>query len=409
MKHFDIPNYYKSNLISRIKELRKDDDPRKKNISPTKLDFGPVRFFIARHFGFCFGVENAIEIAYRTIEENPGKNIYLLSEMIHNPGVNGDLLNRGLKFIFNTSGWQLIDWDELKKEDIVLIPAFGTTLEIEQALRKKELFIETFDTTCPFVEKVWNRSHSLGEQGYTIIIHGKYFHEETRATFSHSIRNAPAVIVRDLEEAKILCSFILGKKGKEEFYEFFKGRLSTGFDFEKDLSRLGVVNQTTMLASETQEIADLLKDTMIKMYGAESIKDHYADTSDTLCYATYDNQEATYGLLEQPADFAVVVGGYNSSNTSHIVELCEQKIKTYFVSSEEKIISKNLISHFNIHEKKEVETNNYIPEKDVVDILLTSGASCPDAVVERVMLKLLSYFKGTRSIESVTNELFSEN
>ncbi len=409
MKHFEIPKYYKSNLISQIKEFRKEFDPRKKDISPIKLDFGPVRFFIARHFGFCFGVENAIEIAYKTIDQNPEKKIYLLSEMIHNPGVNNDLMNRGLKFIFNTSGRQLIDWDELKKDDIVLIPAFGTTLEIEQTLKEKGLFIETYDTTCPFVEKVWNRSSLLGGQGYTIIIHGKYFHEETRATFSHSIRNAPAVIVRDLKEIEFLCASILGKKNKEEFYEFFKGRFSSNFDFVKDLIKVGVVNQTTMLASETQEIADLLKDTMIKKYGAENLKDHFADTSDTLCYATYDNQEATYGLLGQPADFAVVVGGYNSSNTSHIVELCEQKLKTFFISSEDKIISDRTISHFNIHEKRELITDGYIPEKDVVDILLTSGASCPDAVVERVMLKLLSYFKNTRGIEAVMNELFFEN
>jgi 4-hydroxy-3-methylbut-2-enyl diphosphate reductase len=409
VKHFEIPNYYKSNLISKIKKFRGDLDPRKKNISPTKLDFGPVRFFIARHFGFCFGVENAIEIAYKTIEENPGKRVFLLSEMIHNPGVNDDLINRGIKFIFNTSGRQLIDWDKLNKEDIILIPAFGTTIEIERMLREKGLFIEAYDTTCPFVEKVWNRSHSLGEQGYTIIIHGKYFHEETRATFSHSVRNAPAIIVRDLKETKILCSFILGKRSKEEFYEFFKGRISIGFNFEKDLAKLGVVNQTTMLASETQEIADYIKDTMTLKYGKENLKDHYADTSDTLCYATYDNQEATYGLLEQPADFAIVVGGYNSSNTTHIVELCEKKIKTYFISSEEKIISDKQISHFDIHHRKEIETENYIPKKDKVDILLTSGASCPDAVVDRVLQKIHSYFQNTLCVEDVLNELFKSN
>lgn len=403
MKHFDIPLYYKSSLISKIKEFRKDFDPRKKDVSPTKLDFGPVRFFIARHFGFCYGVENAIEIAYKTIEDNPDKRIFLLSEMIHNPGVNNDLIGRGVQFIMDTSGKQLIDWNELKKDDIVLIPAFGTTIEVERKLREIGLFVETYDTTCPFVEKVWNRSAALGKEDYTIIIHGKHYHEETRATFSHSIQNAPSVIVRDLNETKVLCSFFLGERNKEEFYEIFKGKYSEGFDVEKNLTKVGVVNQTTMLASETQEIADCLKTTMIKKYGKETLKEHFADTSDTLCYATYDNQEATYGLLKQPADFAIVVGGYNSSNTSHIVELCEQKIKTYFVSSEEKIISDKLIRHFDIHQKKEFETKNYIPKKDKVDILLTSGASCPDAVVDRVLQKILSFFDEHRSIEEVTN------
>ncbi len=409
MKKFDIPVYYKSTIISRIKEFRRDSDPRRNDVAPTELDFGPVRFFIARHFGFCYGVENAIEIAYKTIEDNPDKRIFLLSEMIHNPGVNQDLTNRGVRFIMDTSSKQSIAWNELNKDDIVLIPTFGTTIEVENKLREIGLFVETYDTTCPFVEKVWNRSAALGKEDYTIIIHGKHNHEETRATLSHSTQNAPSVIVRDLNETKILCSFILGERNKEEFYEIFKEKYSEGFDVKKDLLKVGVVNQTTMLASETQEIADCLKTTMIKKYGKENLKEHFADTSDTLCYATYDNQEATYGLLVQPADFAIVVGGYNSSNTTHIVELCEQKIKTYFISSEEKIISDKLISHFDIHQKKEIETENYLPKKDRVDILLTSGASCPDAVVDRVLQKIHSYFQNTRSVEAVLDELFKSN
>jgi 4-hydroxy-3-methylbut-2-enyl diphosphate reductase len=169
------------------------------------------------------------------------------------------------------------------------------------------------------------------------------------------------------------------------------------------LVRVGVVNQTTMLATETQEIADLLKETMIKKYGVENLKNHFADTRDTLCYATNDNQDATYGLLEVTTDFAIVVGGYNSSNTGHIVELCEQKLKTYFISSPEKIISKEIISHFDLHSKSEKETRNYIPEKSIVNILLTSGASCPDAVVEAVMRKILSFFNDIKDIDEVVN------
>ena len=401
MKKFDIPNVYKSSFIARIKNARRDLDPRKKDFTPTLLDFGPVRFYLARHFGFCYGVENAIEIAYKTIEENPGKRIYLLSEMIHNPGVNSDLEKLGVKFMMDTSGKQLIEWTELSKNDIVIIPAFGTTLEIEKILNEIGINPYRYNTTCPFVEKVWNRSEQLGNENYTVIIHGKSYHEETRATFSHSRTNATSLIVRDIEETKLLIDFILNKRYVKEFYELFAGKYSDGFNVENDLRKVGVVNQTTMLATETQSIADLLKETMIKKYGVENLKDHFADTRDTLCYATNDNQEATYGLLKEKADFAIVVGGYNSSNTSHIVELCEEKLPTFFISSEEKILSAKTIKHFNIHHHKEIETETYSPKKEVVNILLTSGASCPDAVVEAVLKKIHSFYLNTKSIEEV--------
>lgn len=403
MKKFDIPNVYRSSFITRIKNARKDSDPRKKDFTPTLLNFGQVRFYLARHFGFCYGVENAIEIAYKTIEANPGKQIYLLSEMIHNPGVNNDLQNLGVKFIMDTSGKQLIDWTQLSKDDIVIIPAFGTTVEIEQKLNEIGINPYHFNTTCPFVEKVWNRSEQLGSENYTIVIHGKHTHEETRATFSHSKTKAASVIVRDIEETKLLASFIIGDKSEDEFNQTFSGRFSDGFDFKEDLQKIGVVNQTTMLATETQAIADLLKDTMIKKYGVEDIKNHFADTRDTLCYATNDNQEATYGLLKEKADFAIVVGGYNSSNTSHIVELCEEKLPTYFISSEEKILSDKSILHFDLRNHKEIETENYLPAKEVVDIILTSGASCPDAVVEAVLRKIHSFFPKTKNVDEVVN------
>ncbi|MFN3872253.1 MAG: 4-hydroxy-3-methylbut-2-enyl diphosphate reductase [Ignavibacterium sp.] len=405
MKKFEIPQFYRSSFITRIKNARKDLDPRKKDFTPTKLDFGPVRFFLARHFGFCYGVENAIEIAYKTIEENPEKRIFLLSEMIHNPGVNLDLQKLGVKFLMDTTGNNIIDWNELTKEDIVIIPAFGTTLEIERKLNEVGIDPYRYNTTCPFVEKVWNRSEQLGKQNYTVIIHGKHYHEETRATFSHSKTSAPSVIVRDLNEAKILSSFILNERPAEDFYKLFTGKYSEGFDVEKDLERVGVVNQTTMLATETQEIADHLRNIMIKKYGEENLKDHFADTRDTLCYATNDNQEATYGLLQEKADFAIVVGGYNSSNTSHIVELCEENLPTYFISSEEKIISSSHIKHFDIHSHQEKETFGFIPRKDKVDIILTSGASCPDAVVEAVLRKIHSFFDGAKDIDTLLNEI----
>ncbi|MBW7842900.1 MAG: 4-hydroxy-3-methylbut-2-enyl diphosphate reductase, partial [Ignavibacterium sp.] len=405
MKSFNIPSVYRSSFITRIKNSRKDSDPRKKDFSPTLLDFGAVRFYLARHFGFCYGVENAIEIAYKTIEENPDKRIFLLSEMIHNPGVNQDLKNLGVKFLMDTSGKQLIEWGELTNEDIVIIPAFGTTLEIEEKLNELGIDPYQYNTTCPFVQRVWTRSTQLGKEDFTVIIHGKSYHEETRATFSHSNTNAKSLIIRDLDEAKQLSSFILGGIGEQEFYEIFKEKYSKGFNAKRDLEKVGVVNQTTMLATETQAIADLLRETMIKRYGVNEIKNHFADTRDTLCYATNDNQDATYGLLEVEADFAIVVGGYNSSNTSHIVEICEQKLSTYFISSEKKILSDTVISHFDLHNRQEIQTNNFIPQKDIITILLTSGASCPDAVVESVLRKIHSYFPYAQDVDEVIESL----
>jgi 4-hydroxy-3-methylbut-2-enyl diphosphate reductase len=405
MKKFDIPVHYKSSFITQIKNSRKLGDPRKKDFSPTLLDFGPVRFYLARHFGFCYGVENAIEIAYKTIEENPGKRFFLLSEMIHNPEVNHDLLSMGVRFIMDTSGNQLVAWEEIKSDDIIIIPAFGTTVEIEKKLNKLGINPYRYNTTCPFVEKVWNRSADLGREGFTVIIHGKHYHEETRATFSHSIQNSPSVIVRNQEETKFLADVISGEKTENDFYEFFNGKHSKGFNVKTDLNKVGVVNQTTMLATETQEIADMLKETMIRVYGIDNINEHFADTRDTLCYATNDNQDATYGLLEVDADFAIVVGGYNSSNTTNIVKICEEEIKTYFIDSAERIISEKEINHFDVPKQAVVLSNNYLPLKYPVEILLTSGASCPDAVVEAVIRRIVLFFENAKDIDSVVNDV----
>lgn len=401
MKSFDIPTTYRSSFISQIKNKRKSEDPRKKDFSPSLLDFGPVQFIIARHFGFCYGVENAIERAYKAVEENPGKRIFLLSQMIHNPSVNEDLQAMGIQFIMDTQGNQFVEWRDLKPDDLVLIPAFGTTLEIESILREIGIEIEKYDTTCPFVTKVWKQSAKLGEANYTVVIHGKHKHEETRATFSHSSKEAPSVVVKNMEEAQKLGSYILGEKDLADFMEDFGNQISPNFNPKTDLEHIGVVNQTTMLASETQAIADYFKQTLIERYGQENISDHFADTRDTLCYATNDNQQATYALLEEEADFAIVVGGYNSSNTSHLVELCEQKLSTYYISSQDKIISPTEIEHFNFHESKIERTLNFIPDKKPLRIILTSGASCPDAIVDGVIQRIISFFPNSRSLEEV--------
>jgi 4-hydroxy-3-methylbut-2-enyl diphosphate reductase len=403
MKSFDIPAHYRSNIITPLKEFRRKRDKLKRDFTPTLLDFGPIRFYVARHFGFCYGVENAVEIAYKAIAENPDKRIFLLSEMIHNPDVNADLQSRGVRFIMDTAGRQLIHWSELTPADVVIIPAFGTTLEIQQQLTAIGLDVAKYDTTCPFVEKVWNKAGQIGKKDYTIVVHGKPSHEETRATFSHSKENGATIVVKDMAQTRRLAMYITGELPVEQFYTEFAGQFSTGFDPERDLQRIGVVNQTTMLASDTQGIADYLKQVMIDKYGLEpdQVEAHFANTRDTLCYATNDNQDATYALLTYQADFAIVAGGYNSSNTSHIVELCEEKFTTYFIESEKKILSDTLIRHYDSHKKQEVVTEQFLPATRPVSVLLTCGASCPDAVVEGIMLKLVGYFPNALPVDQV--------
>ena len=404
MKAFNVPEFYRSPIINQIKLYRKLQDPRKKDNSPTLLDFGPVQFLIARHFGFCFGVENAIEISFRAIDENPGKRIFLLSQMIHNPEVNKDLTDRGVQFLQDTNGEQIISFDTLTSDDVVIIPAFGAPLNIIDILEKKQVKTEAYNTTCPFVERVWKKSETIGKNDYTIIIHGKANHEETRSTFSRSDMHSRAIIVRDMSESKLLSEYILGKKPKEQFKIDFKDRYSENLDLEKDLQRLGVINQTTMLASETQAIADYFKKIMIQKYGIENIVNHFADTRDTLCYATNENQDATYGLLNEQADLAIVVGGYNSSNTSHLVELCERKFKTYFISSEKEIIDINTINHYDYHHKKHLTSTSFLPNKKPLRIILTSGASCPDSVIEGVIHKINSFYTDTITVEEALSK-----
>ncbi len=410
-RQFNIPIFYKSRMISRVKKSRQLQDPRKQDLAPTVLDFGPVRFILARHFGFCFGVENAVEIAYRTLEEHTDRRIFFLSEMIHNPDVNQDLQERGVRFIFSSTGEHLIGWEELTPDDIVVVPAFGASIEMQEALAARGLDPYTYNTTCPFVERVWKRSAQLGKRGYAVVVHGKASHEETRATFSHSIQNAPTVVVRNLEEAHILADIIRGKRDREAFFAHFGHKCSEGFDPDRDLKRIGVVNQTTMLASETKQVVQILRQALADRYGQDDYRqddsgqddldEAFADTSDTLCYATNENQHATYALIEHGADLGLVVGGYNSSNTSHIVELCQEAMPTYFIQGAKDLVSEDRISHFALRTQGVVTTTPWLPKQRPLDIALTCGASCPDAIVDTVLLRVLEFFAATRTLEDV--------
>lgn len=407
MKTFEIPSVYKSSVISNLKEKRRAADKLKKDFSPSKIKLGNIELIISRHFGFCYGVENAVEIAYKTIAENKGKKIYLLSEMIHNPGVNEDLQSQGVEFLMDTKGNELIPFSGLSQDEIVIVPAFGTTLEIENKLKAQGINLYKYDTTCPFVEKVWNKAAQIGERGYTVIVHGKPSHEETRATFSHSQNNTKTVVVNDMNEAIKLAAYIRAEKSNEEFGAEFGSQASVGFDVKKDLVRFGVVNQTTMLASETQAIADYLKNELINHYklSAEQVPAHYASTRDTLCYATNDNQDATKALCEEEADFAVVIGGYNSSNTIHLVELLEEKFKTFFVENQTKFNLDGEISHFDIHKNEIMESELPGLNQDGLKIIVTCGASCPDAVVESTIKKIMEVYGVKLSLEEGINQI----
>lgn len=398
-KEFNIPRSYRSDIIGQIKRRRSEADSRKENLQSTLLDLGPVVFHIARFFGFCYGVENAIEIAYRALEENPGKRIFLLSEMIHNPHVNSDLLGRGVRFLQTAEGKEIIPFSELKGDDVVIVPAFGTTKEIFDALTALGIDPQSYNATCPFVEKVWKRGRQLAQQGYTIVIHGKHTHEETRATFSHIRLNGPSVVVRDQQEAELLARYVRGESPVEQFERDFQGKFSAGFNPGRDLTRLGVVNQTTMLAEETHEIAALMKQALVDRFGSETISEHYADTRDTLCYATSENQRAMKGLLRDEADLAIVVGGYNSSNTSHLVELCEGKLPVYYVKDAGEIVSSDEIRHLVLPEKQVAVTKGWLPHKEQVHILISAGASCPDAMVEAVIARVASLYPTTVALE----------
>ncbi len=403
-KQYDLGQYaalYHSQIFAKLKGLQAPKD----RMEPFFLDFGPVRFEVARHFGFCKGVENAIEVAYETLADNPGRRVFMISELIHNSFVNEDLKARGLRFIKTAKGKQLIPWQELRADDIVITPAFGATLEDQFRLEAIGVDIQRWNATCRFVENVWFRAQELGEQGYSIIVHGKFRHEETLATRSHSQKYAPTIVVKNKEEAQKLGEIILGKRPLTEFEPLFGDKCSKGFDPYRHLERVAVVNQTTMLATETAEIADYFKQVMAEKHPQEGDLDfRIANTRDTLCYATKNNQSATLRLLEQPADFAIVIGGRNSSNTSHLVELCEMRLPTYFIASERDIKSAHHLLHYDFHLQEERNVFNFIPKKRPVRILLTSGASCPDAIVEHVLMRLLSFFPYTRNLDEVLAE-----
>ena len=395
MKSFNVPSFYRSPLISKIKLHLKSQDPHRKSKRPFLINTERFSLLIARHFGFCYGVENAIDIAFKALNEHSGKSIYLISEMIHNPQVNQDLIKRGVRFLHDTLGKSLIPIDTLQPDDVVIIPAFGASVPVLNQLKASGVKLHTYDATCPFVERVWNRAEKLGSSQFTILVHGTHDHEETRATFSRAVlQNTPVLILRTLEEAHCIAQWIKNPPSFFEFEQRFKGRYSPGFNPQTDFTRMGVINQTTMLASETQTIAEIIKQALQSHYGVSNLSNHFADTRDTLCYATNENQESVIQLRDEKPDMVFVVGGYNSSNTSHLAELCESVCPTFFIEAAN-CIQTDTIAHFNFHEKVIIQTA--WPKLLNPRIGITSGASCPDAVIESVMYRIAEHFNYTES------------
>jgi 4-hydroxy-3-methylbut-2-enyl diphosphate reductase len=422
---------YQSRLCEAIKVLARTNE--RSASKPATLDFGAVRYIIPSHFGFCLGVKNAIERAYETLAENPGRRVFMLSELIHNPFVNEDLLRRGLRFLqtdkglpFGTDGRiapaggpDPLLWDTLTSDDIVIIPAFGATDDDKKRLVRKGIRVAQFDATCMLVEKVWKAARAFGREGYSIIIHGKSEHEETKATFSNTRRHAPSIIIRNLEEAKMLGDFIAvpTEAKRMALLTRFVGLHTPGFDPARHLDRIAVVNQTTLLMNETASIIDYFKSLFVAKYGEHAGPDHVGGASkkDTLCYATQVNQDALQRALAEPLDAAFILGGKNSSNTYQLYRLCQQKLgpRAFFIQSEANISSRDELTHYVFPSAGpgkggHMEVHPLWPGDDTPKhVLITGGASCPDGLVQQVVTRINSFFppQRLRTIEAVLADL----
>lgn len=368
-----VISHYRSELVERIRA--------KGNM----LRAGDLTVKLAKEFGFCYGVERAIDLAYAARKNYPpDKPIYLLGEIIHNPEVNDQIRNMGIQIISPKPTQDEID--RLHSGDVVIIPAFGTEVSTRKSLEAKGC--DLVDTTCGDVMSVWKRVRQYSTENVTSIIHGKAKHEETKATTSQAraYGSGHYLVVFTLAETDYVCNYILNGGNKEEFLEKFKGAYSNGFDPDIHLTAVGVANQTTMLRGETEEVQRRIKNVMIQKYGADQIEKHFR-FFDTICGATQDRQDALEKLLREPMDLLLVIGGYNSSNTSHLAEMGEAKLPTYFIKNAAKMASEKLICHYNQHKGEEVETHDWLPGGKIT-VGITAGASCPNNLIEDTIRRL---------------------
>jgi len=367
-----VLSHYRSDLVERTRAQG--------NI----LSASDLTVKLAKEFGFCYGVERAIDLAYAARRAYPNQRIFLLGEIIHNPEVNDQIRRMGIVTIASKPNDDEIN--QLKPEDIVIIPAFGTEVLTRRKLEEKGcLFV---DTTCGDVMSVWKRVRQYSKDSVTSIIHGKAWHEETKATSSQARAHGGGhyLVVFTLAETDYVCNYIVHGGNKAEFLEKFKGAYSEGFDPDVHLEAIGVANQTTMLRGETEEVQRRLKNAMIQKHGEAEIQKHFR-FFDTICGATQDRQDALEKLLREPLNLLLVIGGYNSSNTSHLAEMGEAKLPTFFIKNAAKMVSDKLIVHYNQHLHKEVETQNWLPTGKIT-VGITAGASCPNNLIEDAIRRL---------------------
>ena len=346
---------------------------------------GRLTIKLAKEFGFCYGVERAIDLAYAARKVFPSpKPIYLLGEIIHNPEVNDQIRNLGIQTMPPKP--TEAEMSRLGAEDVVIIPAFGTEVSTRKRLQEKGCIM--VDTTCGDVMTVWKRVRQYSKESVTSIIHGKAKHEETKATTSQATAYGAGhyLVVYDLAETDCVCNYILNGGNKQEFLEQFKGAYSPGFDPDIHLQAVGVANQTTMLRGETEEVQRRIKGAMEKKHGAGNLPEHFR-FFDTICGATQDRQDALQKMLKEPMNLLIVVGGYNSSNTSHLAEMGEKVLPTYFIKNAAKMVSDRLILHYNLHRQQEVETRDWLPPGKIT-VGITAGASCPNNLIEDAIRRL---------------------
>jgi len=368
-----VEHHYHSSLVERV---RAED---------SVLQTGDTVIRLAKQFGFCYGVERAIDLAYAARKVFPEARLFLIGEIIHNPEVNAQIAALGIRNLLDASGRPHVE--DLGPEDVVIVPAFGAEVSLIDEIKRHGC--RMVDTTCGDVMSVWKRVRQNATEEVTSIIHGKASHEETRSTASRALGagNGRYLIVLNLEETERVCDFIRGEGNRETFLHDFEGRFSDGFDPDLHLKRIGVANQTTMLREETEEVQRKLKAAVAARDGSDTNFRLF----DTICGATQERQDALKELLARPLDLLIVVGGYNSSNTTHLAEMGEQKVPTYFVRNQGCLESAELIRHFDLHKKEEVTSEvPWLPKTgSKAQIGITAGASCPNNLIEEVMLRVL--------------------
>ncbi|MDZ4815464.1 MAG: 4-hydroxy-3-methylbut-2-enyl diphosphate reductase [Verrucomicrobiota bacterium] len=367
-----VETHYRSETVDRLRQ------------SGRPLTAVGLTIKLAKQFGFCYGVERAIDLAYAARKVFKDQPIYILGEIIHNPEVNEQLESMGLRFLSGKN--KNADIDDLKENDVVIIPAFGAEVKVMNELRAKG--VQFVDTTCGDVMSVWKRVRQYANEAVTSIIHGKAWHEETQATSSRATENGRGhyLVVYTLDETDYVCNYIRNGGDREAFLEKFKGAYSQGFDPDQHLTAIGVANQTTMMRNETEDVQRRIKQAITDKYGTEKISDHFR-FFDTICGATQERQDALTEMLKDPLDMLLVIGGYNSSNTSHLAEMGQVILPTYFIRNSKKIISSEKIIHFDLHQNKEVETDNWLPKRDII-VGITAGASCPNNLIEETIHRL---------------------